>query len=130
VNSQIRIVLFQLRNQVPRCIKAIERVKWVENGRPVITPFEAAEEIFDASAKIFKDERPSDQLLCFLLLLARGNKIALKIVELLLKGGYKFSVNDALEDLEEELAKECEKCRERTRQTLETLMKDRSVTRA
>lgn len=128
---QLRIVFFQVRNKVPSCVRAIERVKWVKDGKPAITPLEAAEEIFAAKPEIFKNEKPSDQLLCFLLLLSRGNKTALEVVQLLgEQNDRSFSVDTALEVLNEELKEECEKCRERARRILERLQKIRSSTPA
>lgn len=126
---QLRIVLFQLRNRVPSCVMAIERAKWVKDGKPSITPLEAAEEIFAAKPEIFKDEKPDDQLLCFLLLLSRGNKTALDVIKRLgEQDDRRFSVDHALEDLKQELEEECEKCRERARRILERLQKIRSAT--
>lgn len=126
MHSQIRTVLFQVRNGVPSCLKALEKAKKRRNG-PSISPLKVAEEIFEANRRIFRGETPSDQLLCFLLLLSSGNKDVLNVVNGLQKSGKdEIPISEALDILEEVMSKECEKCREQTEQMLEDLLESRT----
>jgi len=104
-----------------RCLDTIEKVKRGNDGEARISPQEAAEEIF-------KREVPEAQLLCFLLLVARGNELALDVIsDLGKREDGAISVDEALDIMKDELDKQCQLAKAQTIKFIKGLPKYKKV---
>lgn len=121
MRSQLERVLSLVYRREKRCMEIITKLKKGSDGKATVSPEEAARDIFE-------HEVPEAQLLCFLLLVARGNELALDVIsDLGKREDGAISVDEALDIMKDEINAQCQRAKAETIKLIESARKSKVV---
>lgn len=121
MRSQLEILLSLIYRREKRCMETLAKLKKDTNGRAIVSPEEAARDIFE-------HEVPEAQLFCFLLLVARGNELALDVIsDLGKREDGAISVDEALDIMKDEINAQCQRAKAQTIKLIEGAKKGKVI---